>query len=147
MCIWSQRFAQQVVKILQGKSPTQWGDEPALPPDVQELQDEVKEAFRYLPFEQITWTQDFAGYLRRQMEQEGREPDGWLRDKLREVKEFAVYLKGRFGTELPADESDEWTDEDRHDFSLATWRRLEEEDPWPEDDYPEAEDQGNAEAR
>ena len=37
----------------------------------------------------------------------------------------------------PADESDEWTDEDRRDFQLAAWKRLDEEAPYP---WPEAVD-------
>jgi hypothetical protein len=55
-------------------------------------------------------------------------------DKLLEAKNFVLSLKERFGYAKPVDCSDEWTDEDRRDFTLASMRRLEEEDPTEAED-------------
>jgi hypothetical protein len=50
-------------------------------------------------------------------------------DKLVEVKAFVLYLKEEYGYEKPVDCSEEWTEEDEHDFTRASVTRLEEEDP------------------
>jgi hypothetical protein len=55
-------------------------------------------------------------------------------DKLQEVRVLVTSLKERFGYDEPVDDSDEWTDEDRHEFTRASLRRLEEQDPWPEEE-------------
>ena len=55
-------------------------------------------------------------------------------DKLLEAKNFVLSLKERYGYEQPVDCSDEWTDEDRQDFTLASLQHLEEEDPTEESD-------------
>ena len=59
----------------------------------------------------------------------------WAAEKLIEMQRLVLFLRGRYGREQPADEDDEWSDEDRQDMQLAARRRLEEEDPypWPED--------------
>lgn len=41
-------------------------------------------------------------------------------DKLEEVRDFALFLKSRYGTDIQIDQSDEWTDEDMNDMSVAS---------------------------
>lgn len=41
-------------------------------------------------------------------------------EKIDEVIDFAMFLKARYGTDLPIDESDEWTEEDMHDATTAS---------------------------
>lgn len=41
-------------------------------------------------------------------------------DKLEEVRDFALFLKARYGTDIQIDESDEWNDEDMRDLSVAS---------------------------
>jgi hypothetical protein len=41
-------------------------------------------------------------------------------EKVAEVKDFAVFLRERYGKSETIDESDEWTDEDLHDVSNAS---------------------------
>jgi hypothetical protein len=55
-------------------------------------------------------------------------------EKVAEVKQLVVSLKQQCGYQEPTDDSDEWTDEDRREMTAAAMRRLDEEDPWPEDD-------------
>ena len=54
-------------------------------------------------------------------------------DKLEEVRKLVFSLKEHHGYDEPTDDSDEWTDEDHHDFTEASLRRLEKDDPWPEE--------------
>jgi hypothetical protein len=61
-------------------------------------------------------------------------------DKVEEVRKLVLSLKERHGYDEPVDDSDEWTDEDCREFREASLRRLEEEDPWPD----ELEEPGNA---
>ncbi len=42
-------------------------------------------------------------------------------EKIDEVRDFALFLKARYGTDLPIDESDEWSDEDMRDISRASF--------------------------
>lgn len=49
-------------------------------------------------------------------------------DKLLEAKNFVLSLKERYGYEHPVDCKDEWTDEDRRDFTRASMLRLEQEE-------------------
>lgn len=49
-------------------------------------------------------------------------------EKLAEVKDFAVFLKERYGDQEIIDESDEWTDEDYRDASNASMRYADEFD-------------------
>lgn len=42
-------------------------------------------------------------------------------EKIVEVKDFAIFLRERYGKEIIIDENDEWTDEDLKDFSSATF--------------------------
>lgn len=48
-------------------------------------------------------------------------------EKLVEVKDFAIFLRDRYSKRQIVDESDEWTDEDLHDFSSATLMHFENE--------------------
>jgi hypothetical protein len=41
-------------------------------------------------------------------------------EKVAEVKDFAVFLRERYGKSESIDESDEWTDEDLQDVSNAS---------------------------
>jgi len=47
-------------------------------------------------------------------------------EKLDEVKDFAIFLRERYGKSEIVDESDEWTDEDLRDFSSASFKNFEE---------------------
>jgi hypothetical protein len=42
-------------------------------------------------------------------------------EKVAQVKDFAVFLRERYGTSEKIDESDEWTDEDLRDVSKASF--------------------------
>ncbi len=46
-------------------------------------------------------------------------------EKVDEVKDFAIFLRERYGKAEIVDESDEWTDEDLNDFALASFAYLE----------------------
>jgi len=152
--IWSMHFARQVAQKL-GYGP------PDVPPgalgidlgsESEGIIKEMTEAFHYLPSEKIQAALDFAGFLRVHEIDACPSPSraSQMAEKLREVCDLAIFLRSRYGTSQPADERDYWTDEDRRDLQLATWRRLQEGDPWPEDDYPIEEqgsdEQGKAEA-
>jgi hypothetical protein len=135
--IWSRHFAGEVAKILGFPMPESAPDgrDDTLRQEGERLLAEITEAFRYLPGEPFNWTINFAHFLRaREIGEAGNRPYGWPVDKLREVREYAQFLRERHGTALPADEKDYWTEEDERDFALQAWNRLEEEDPWPEDD-------------
>ena len=41
-------------------------------------------------------------------------------DKVDEVKDFALFLRDRYRTDGLLDESDEWSDDDMHDVSVAS---------------------------
>jgi hypothetical protein len=41
-------------------------------------------------------------------------------EKVAEVKDFAVFLRERYGKAEIVDESDEWTEEDLRDVTIAT---------------------------
>ena len=47
-------------------------------------------------------------------------------EKVDEVKDFAIFLRERYGKAENIDESDEWTDEDLKDLALASFRYFEE---------------------
>jgi hypothetical protein len=47
-------------------------------------------------------------------------------EKVDEVKDFAIFLRERYGKSEIIDESDQWTEEDLRDFSLASFRYFEE---------------------
>ena len=42
--------------------------------------------------------------------------------KIDEVKDFAIFLRERYGKVEIVDESDEWTDEDLNDLSFASFQ-------------------------
>jgi hypothetical protein len=42
-------------------------------------------------------------------------------EKIDEVKDFVLFLRERYGTTEPVDESDEWSDEDLQDVSKASF--------------------------
>src|SRR5262249_38351829 len=119
----------------------------ALRQEGEKLVAEITEHFRYLHGEQVNWVFHLAESLRdREInEAKGLLPYVWPVAKLREIHDYLLFLRQHYGSELPADEKDYWTDEDRDDLQRATWRRLDEEDPWPEDGYP-LEEEGNAQA-
>ena len=50
-----------------------------------------------------------------------------------EVRDFALFLKERSHRGAPADESDEWTDEDIRDFLKASIEYADETHPWEAD--------------
>lgn len=47
-------------------------------------------------------------------------------DKVDEVKDFAIFLRERYGKSKTIDESDEWTDEDLQDISNSSINYAEE---------------------
>ncbi|MBI1915702.1 MAG: hypothetical protein HYS12_13365 [Planctomycetes bacterium] len=148
--IWSMHFAREIARTLGYPPPEGSADLPSVEEyraEADEIVDEIKEAFRYLHGgDKINQALAFARFLSTQdiPSPTGQRPWGWLPQKLREVRDYVLFLRQRYGEEYPADESDEWTEEDERDFTLASLRRLEEEDPWPdEDSYPE-EEPGNA---
>lgn len=49
-------------------------------------------------------------------------------EKIVEVKDFAVFLRDRYGKSETIDESDEWTDEDLKDITSASLNYVEEVD-------------------
>jgi hypothetical protein len=49
-------------------------------------------------------------------------------EKVAEVKDFAVFLRERYGKSEIIDESDEWTDEDLQDASNASFSYSNKED-------------------
>ncbi|CAN5797633.1 hypothetical protein BH20ACI4_BH20ACI4_01220 [soil metagenome] len=49
-------------------------------------------------------------------------------EKIVEVKDFAVFLRDRYGKIETIDESDEWTDEDLKDVTSASLNYVEEVD-------------------
>ncbi|MGQ0543509.1 MAG: hypothetical protein ACT4O9_16960 [Blastocatellia bacterium] len=42
-------------------------------------------------------------------------------DKIDEVKDFAVFLREKYGTQDTADISDEWSEEDLQEFAMASF--------------------------
>jgi hypothetical protein len=145
--MWSQRLAEEIARTLgysEGgldglrESNDQGQRREAICLVFDEIVGELAEAFRHLPPDKIQWTRDFASFLRGQLAPHGigPAPGNWLIDKLREVRDFALFLRGRYGYEQPVDESAEWTEEDERDATLASLRRLEEDDPdpWEEPD-------------
>jgi hypothetical protein len=144
--IWSRHFAREVARTLGYPPPEGSADLPGVEEyraEADGILDEITEAFRYLHANgKIDQALTLARFLRAEDVPlpTGQRSWGWLPQKLREVRDYVLFLRQRYGEEHPADESDEWTDEDRRDCTLASMRRLEEEDPWPEDDsYPEKE--------
>jgi hypothetical protein len=59
-------------------------------------------------------------------------------DKLAEVRALVSTLKDRHGWPEPVDDSDEWTEEDRREFTEASMRHLDETDPWEEEPHDQA---------
>ena len=148
--IWSRHFAQQIAGILGFPRPEETPDgwDEALRREGERLVAEITEDFRHLHDSKVIgWAIDLARFLaaREDGAKDGCRPHDWIIARLREIREYALFLRGRHGSALPADEKDYWTEEDLHDLQVATWRRLEEDDPWPEDDYP-LEERGDAAA-
>jgi hypothetical protein len=130
--IWSRAFAQKIGTVLGFPA----GSEGTIPAEAEALLRELTEDLRYLRFAQWRWIEHLARFLG---EREAAPPPGL--ERLREVRSYVAFLRNLYGNEQPADESDEWSDEDRRDIQLAARRRLEEEDP-----YPWPEEPGNARA-
>jgi hypothetical protein len=139
--MWSSLFAHQMAEALGYAVPGSNPEPSALPfgPEEGKIVREVTEAFRYLPPTKIQQALDFAWFLRKEKIDGYQMPPSirrsWAAEKLIELRDLVLFLRGRYGREQPADEDDEWSDEDRRDMQLAARRRLEEEDPypWPED--------------
>src|SRR4051794_15526325 len=119
--IWSRGFARRVGDFLGAPAPAEGPDRA----EVETLLRELAEDLRYLPLAQWSWIEHLPRFLG---ERAGASSPV---EKLREVRSYAGFLRA----EHPADEGDEWSDEDRQDCQLAARRRLEEEDPYP---WPEA---------
>ncbi len=67
-------------------------------------------------------------------------------DRVEQIKKLVLSMKKECGYNEPVDDSDEWTDEDRQEWTQASMRRLEEEDPSPEEPAAE-EEPGDAQPR
>jgi hypothetical protein len=52
-------------------------------------------------------------------------------EKVEEIKKQVLELKQQHGYKEPVDDSDEWTEEDLHEFGTASFARLDKEDPYP----------------
>jgi hypothetical protein len=129
--IWSRAFAQKIGGLL--GFPV--GPEGAIPAEAEALLRDMTEDLRYLRFAQWRWIE----HLTRFLGERWAAPPGL--EGLREVRSYVAFLRSSYGNEKPADESDEWSDEDRRDIQLAARRRLEEEDPYP---WPEEPDNARA---
>lgn len=46
-------------------------------------------------------------------------------ERILEVHHFVLFLKDRYGSAKPVDESDAWTDEDIHDLTVAVLQHAE----------------------
>ena len=57
-------------------------------------------------------------------------------EKVREVRDFALFLKEQSRRARPVNESDEWTDEDIHDFLRASAEYADKSLPWEPGDEP-----------
>jgi hypothetical protein len=139
--IWSNLFARQVAQKLGYGVPDSAADPTAIVFDAEaeQIAKELCEAFRYLRPEQIRTVTDFADFLRtNRLHGQSVYRPSWVPALFREVRDLALFLKERYGEDQPADEKDYWTDEDRRDAQLASWRRLEEEDPYPWEDPEDA---------
>jgi hypothetical protein len=144
--VWSFTFARRVADILGyrvGESVAAQGPGHVLSgPETEAILAELTEAFRYLPAEQIQSVIDFAEFLRAQRAQGTPVPhlESWVAEKFREARDLALFLKTRYGRDLPADEQDFWSEEDEQLLTRHTFERLEE-------GRQVQEEQGNAEAR
>jgi hypothetical protein len=54
-------------------------------------------------------------------------------DKVADIKKIVLAWKKECGYDQPTDDSNEWTEEDLQEANLESMRRLEKEDPWPEE--------------
>ena len=148
--IWSMHFARKIAQILGYPPPEGSPDLPGVEEyraEAERIIEEIKEALRYLHGDRkINQALAVAQYLRTQdlHPRTGQRPWGWLPQKLREVRDYVLFLRQRYGDQYPADEKDFWTEEDERDFTLACLKRLEEEDPWPDDDFYPGEEPGDA---
>ena len=124
--MWSKWLAEEIARTL-GYAPEALGEEQR----PQAIVGELAEAFRYLPPDKLQLARDFASFLRGQSPPTGPGWESLLVDRLGEVRDLALFLKGRYGYEQPVDESDEWTEQDERDATLAALRRLDQEDPYP----------------
>jgi hypothetical protein len=136
--IWSRHFANDIAKLFGFPMPDAApdGNDVALQQEGERLVGEITEHFRYLPGEPTNWVLNFARFLKSEIgEENASRLYGWPVQKLRELFEYQSFVRQRHGTLQPADESDEWTEEDRRDFSLDCLRRWDEDNPqaWPED--------------
>jgi hypothetical protein len=132
--IWSRHLARGIADVLgfPMQETTPDGRDESLRREGERLVEEITETFRYLPAEPINWARDLAHFLRAELDgRGGPAPYGWPVEKLREVRDYVLFLRGRHGHEHSADEKDYWTDEDREDLRHEALRRLDEQDPYP----------------
>jgi hypothetical protein len=123
--IWSRAFAHKIGTLLGFPA----GLEGTIPAEAEALLRDLTEDLRYLPLAKWNWIEHLTRFL-----SEREAPLPHALERLREVRGYVAFLRNSYGNEQPADESDEWSDEDRRDFQLAARRRLEEDPyPWPEE--------------
>lgn len=119
--IWSRQFALDIARVL-GLLSDGFPASQLAP-----LIGELTETFRYLPPAQLNATENYARFLRAGLS-DGGDARTALEQSLRalhEVSDLAGFLRARHGYPLPADESDEWSDEDRQDITKAALLRIE----------------------
>ncbi len=151
--MWSRAFAQKIGALLGLPASEIPPSEASLREATTTLLGEMTEDIRHLRGEQWNWIEHLSRFLIDREADPGQVNQDqaalWVLGRplsprlelLHEVRSYAAFLRIKYGFERPADESDEWTDEDRHDCQLAAWRRLDDEDPYP---WSEAADDANA---
>jgi hypothetical protein len=140
--VWSRAFARQLGALLGVAAPDVESSDVPVRDEAEALLGELAEAFRRLPLQQWNWVEHLTRSLVDRAAEQGPACDQGARpaagcllserlDKLREVRSYAAFLLLAHGYPQPADESDEWSEEDRRDLQLAARKRLDEEDPYP----------------
>src|SRR5262249_2147782 len=98
--IWSRHFALEVAKTLGFPMPETAPDgrDEALRTAGEQLVAEITELFRYLWGEQVNWAIDLARFLRAREDggQGGPTSYGWPVAKLREVRDYLLFLRSRY---------------------------------------------------
>lgn len=144
--IWSRTFARQIAETLGYRRKDTEADTGLVDfdPKAEQTIEEVTEAFRYLSADKVQCGLDFAEFLRSRIDSSYCPPPSYVPEKLREVRDLVLFLREKYGTDEPADESDEWSDEDERNLIADTWRHSVEEGGRPKEDLREG--QRNAEA-
>jgi hypothetical protein len=119
--IWSRRLAADVAAIV-GYSRTTGGLPTAL--DADQIVAEIIEAFRYLDLraDKIRLVLNFARFLRSDQPEicVGSSAMANVIENLAALRDFVRFLKEKFGDARPADESEDWTDEEIREFAVAS---------------------------